>query len=83
MKFRIIEKYINHWYIDAYIYDRFNLADGRNYYGILAEELDYIVEGKALGGLPSTIIDLTQEGFKIIREGPIKEKDILEALEER
>ena len=46
-------------------------------------ELDYIVKGKALGGVPSTIIDLTQEGFKIIREGPIKEKDILEALEER
>ena len=46
-------------------------------------ELDYIVEGEALGGLPSTVIDLTQEGFKIIREGPIKEKDILEALEEK
>lgn len=44
MKFRIVEKYINRWYIDAYIWDRFNLADGRNYYGILAEELDYIVE---------------------------------------
>jgi len=43
MKFRIVEKYIDNWYIDAYVWDQFNL-DGENYYGILAKELDYIVE---------------------------------------
>ena len=38
---------------------------------IFDDELDYIVEGEALGGVPSTIIDLTGSEIKLVREGPI------------
>ena len=40
------------------------------------DELGYIVMEDALGEKPSTIIDLTGEDVKIIREGPISLKDI-------
>ena len=48
---------------------------------IFGEEVGYVVEGKAGGEKPSTIIDLTQENYKIIREGPISESEIRKVLE--
>ncbi len=50
---------------------------------IFGEELDFIVEGKAEGGSPSTIIDLTGENYKIIRQGPITKEMIDEVLKEK
>ena len=50
---------------------------------IFVEELDFIVEGKAEGGSPSTIIDLTGENYKIIRQGPITKEMIDEVLKEK
>lgn len=50
---------------------------------IFNDELDYIVEGEALGGSPSTIIDLTGEDYKIIRQGPITKEMIDEVLKEK
>jgi tRNA A37 threonylcarbamoyladenosine synthetase subunit TsaC/SUA5/YrdC len=47
---------------------------------IFDDELDYIVEGEALGGLPSTIVDLTGETYKIVRQGPITKEMIDEVL---
>ncbi|MCQ2776170.1 MAG: threonylcarbamoyl-AMP synthase [Bacilli bacterium] len=47
---------------------------------IFKDELDYIVEGKCVGGIPSTLVDLTKEDIKIIREGPISKSMILEVL---
>lgn len=47
---------------------------------IFKEELGYILEGNALGGVPSTIVDLTGEQVKIVREGPISLKDIEKVL---
>lgn len=47
---------------------------------IFKDELDYIVEGSSTGGVPSTIIDLTKDTFKIVREGPISEEMILSIL---
>ena len=40
------------------------------------DELGFIVEMDALGESPSTIVDLTNEDVKIIREGPISLLDI-------
>ncbi len=47
---------------------------------IFQDELDYIVPGKAQGGCPSTIIDLTGVEYKIVREGPITKLDIDKVL---
>jgi len=47
---------------------------------IFKDELGYIFEGKANGGVPSTLVDLTTKEVKIYREGNIKLKDILEAI---
>ena len=47
---------------------------------IFHNEVSYIFEGKAEGGVPSTIVDLTKEEVKIVREGPISLKDILAVL---
>ena len=47
---------------------------------IFKDELGYILEGKAEGGVPSTIVDLTGEQVKIVREGPISLKDIEKVL---
>lgn len=44
------------------------------------KELGFIVEIDALGQNPSTIIDLTGEDAKIIREGPISKQDIERVL---
>ena len=47
---------------------------------IFGNELGYVLEGKSEGGVPSTIVDLTKEEVRIIREGPISLKDILSVL---
>lgn len=47
---------------------------------IFGNELGYILDGKSKGGVPSTIIDLTKEEVRIIREGPISLEDILSVL---
>lgn len=47
---------------------------------IFGNELGYILDGKCKGGVPSTIIDLTKEEVRIIREGPISLEDILSVL---
>lgn len=48
---------------------------------IFLNELGYIFEGTAKGGVPSTLVDLTNKEVKIYREGNIKLKDILDVIE--
>lgn len=45
------------------------------------DEVVYVLEGDALGGLPSTLIDMTKETYKILREGPITKEMIDKVLE--
>lgn len=47
---------------------------------IFGKEVRVIIPGKAIGGLPSTIIDLTGEDIKLVRQGPISLEDIKKAL---
>ena len=47
---------------------------------IFGNELGYVFEGSAKGGIPSALVDLTGEEVKIYREGNIKLADILRAL---
>ena len=47
---------------------------------IFNDEVAVIIPGKSVGGLPSTIIDLTGEEIKLIRQGPISVDDIKKAL---
>ena len=47
---------------------------------IFGDELGYIFEEDSLGQKPSTIIDLTTEQVKILREGPISIEDINKVL---
>ena len=47
---------------------------------IFNEEVKVIIPGKSVGGLPSTIIDLTGSEIKLIRQGPISLEDIKKAL---
>ena len=47
---------------------------------IFGNELGYVFEGSANGGVPSTLVDLTGEEVKIYREGNIKLADILDVL---
>lgn len=47
---------------------------------VFNNEVGYIFEGGSLKGTPSTIIDLTGEEVKILREGPISLKDINNVL---
>lgn len=49
---------------------------------IFNNEVSYIFEGKAIGGVPSTIVDLTNKEVKIYREGNIKSQDILDVIKE-
>jgi L-threonylcarbamoyladenylate synthase len=45
----------------------------------LGNEIDMIVDGGACpGGLESTIVDVTEEVLKVVREGAIESKSILE-----
>ena len=43
---------------------------------IFGDEVKAIIKGKAIGGLPSTIIDLTGEQIKIVRNGPISIEEL-------
>ena len=47
---------------------------------IFGNEIDYIVEGECVGGVASTIIDLTSDEVKIVREGPVSKEMILNVL---
>lgn len=47
---------------------------------IFHDELDYIIEGEANLDKPSTILDLTKEEIKVVREGPISLKEIIDVL---
>lgn len=47
---------------------------------IFGDEVDFVVEGSSGCQLPSTIIDLTGENYKILREGPIKVDQIRKVL---
>ena len=49
---------------------------------VLGEELDYIINGEAGREKPSTIIDLTNEEIRIVREGPITKQEIENKLGE-
>ena len=49
---------------------------------IFNDEVDYYIEGSAIGGKPSTIIDLTSGEIKIIREGDLTLDIIKRRLEE-
>lgn len=44
---------------------------------IFGSELDFVMPGKAKGEVPSTIVDLTQETPKVVRQGPISEEEII------
>ena len=47
---------------------------------IFKNEVGYIFKGTCPGGIPSTIVDLTGEQVKILREGPISFEDIKQVL---
>ena len=47
---------------------------------VFKDELEYIFEEDSLAQKPSTIIDLTSEQVKILREGPISIEDINKVL---
>ena len=47
---------------------------------IFQSEVGYIFKGACPGGIPSTIVDLTGEQVKILREGPISLEDIKQVL---
>ena len=47
---------------------------------IFGDELDYIVSGKAISEMPSTIVDLTSSAIKIVRQGPITIEQIVESI---
>jgi len=47
---------------------------------IFNDEVAVIIPGQSVGGLPSTIIDLTDKEIKLIRQGPISLEDIKKAL---
>ncbi len=48
---------------------------------IFNNEVGYVFEGSAKGGVPSTLVDLTQKEVKIYREGNISLSDILKVIE--
>ena len=47
---------------------------------IFGSEVGYVFEGACPGGVPSTIVDLTGEHAKILREGPISYEEINQVL---
>ena len=47
---------------------------------IFQDEIAEIIPGQSVGGLPSTIIDLTGLEIKLVRQGPISLEDIKKAL---
>lgn len=50
---------------------------------IFEKSINYVVEGECLSNIPSTIIDLTKEEIKIIRQGNISIEDIKRVVEEK
>ena len=48
---------------------------------IFNNEVGFVFEGEAKGGVPSTLVDLTQKEVKIYREGNISLSDILKVIE--
>ena len=48
---------------------------------IFKNEVGFVFEGSAKGGVPSTLVDLTQKEVKIYREGNISLSDILKVIE--
>lgn len=64
-----------------------NLSDypsGNNDEEVLKQldgRIDGIVVGEAKGKAASTIVDMTKDTWKIVRQGPISEKDIIKILE--
>ncbi len=53
------------------------IDDARKYFG---RKVDLYIDGGELGGYPSTIIDLTEDSVKLIREGSIPFNNIIDAL---
>ena len=47
---------------------------------IFKDEVAVIIPGESVGGLPSTIIDLTGEEIRLVRQGPVSLEDIKKAL---
>ena len=47
---------------------------------IFNDEVAVIIPGQSVGGVPSTIIDLTGEEIRLVRQGPITLEDIKKAL---
>lgn len=47
---------------------------------IFQKEVNFIIQGASLGEVPSTIVDLTNKEIKVVRKGPISEKEILEII---
>ncbi len=50
---------------------------------IFGDEIDYIVEGASSSGRPTTIVDLTGDNAKIIREGDIPLSEINDVLNKK
>ena len=48
---------------------------------IFNNEVGYVFKGEAKGGVPSTLVDLTQKEVKIYRKGNISLSDILKVIE--
>lgn len=46
------------------------------------ETLDYIIENNSNGESPSTVVDLSEEEVKIIREGPVSKEGLIKAIKE-
>ena len=49
---------------------------------VFKDELGYVFDGDAKGGVPSTLVDLTGKDIKIYREGNIKLADIERVIKE-
>jgi len=48
----------------------------------LGGRIELIIDGgKTPGGMPSTLVDCTGDEIRILREGPITEKELLSVLE--
>ena len=54
--------------------------NGQEVKQIFNDEVAVIIPGQSIGGMPSTIIDLTREEVKLVRQGPISIEDIKKAL---
>ena len=48
---------------------------------IFGDEVDFVISGSAQNEMPSTIVDLTKGKVKVVREGPISERDITRAVQ--